>query len=102
MSPGEHAALVTEAYLANAAAPPRASDIHDLLERAALEGRPVAYTNVTGDDWVMADPVDHEPVPPTMRCQVCGRRIFLSPSLEDSIRDVDAIRWIHDPDDDGR
>ena len=88
LSPAARMAAIAQAYAATGGgggdvppgspiAPPPAWDLHDLLERAALEGR-------------QPEPSDtiergHEPEPPTMRCQRCGWWI----------RPTDDGRWTH-------
>jgi hypothetical protein len=56
--------------------------IAELLERAALAGR---QSPPPPDELTT---YGHEPVPPTPRCQVCGRRLVF----------VFASRWVHVPD----
>lgn len=79
LSPAARMAAIAQAYAEAAALeddpleqrtrPAPARDLHDILERAALEGRP------TSDELLGTG--GHAPEPPVLRCQRCGVRIAL-------------------------
>lgn len=92
LSPAALMAAIAQAYASGGGAgdvprrsptaPPSARDLHDLLERAALEGRPPEPEDAAG----------HDPEPPRLLCQRCGWPI--------SIRFTDYHtgpdwRWVH-------
>ncbi|MCC7134056.1 MAG: hypothetical protein IT352_15470 [Gemmatimonadales bacterium] len=67
------------------ATPPPARDLHDLLERAALEGRqPRPPDDGTG----------HDPEPPALRCQRCGLPIAIV-VVTGITDDWDRFAWTH-------
>lgn len=83
LSPAARMAAIAQAYAQDGpVTPPSARDLHDLLERAALEGRQPVPEDLSG----------HDPEPPRLLCQRCGWPI--------SIRFTDYYtgpewRWVH-------